>query len=365
MARLANLSDGRRDLIVIGGSAGALEAARRIVRDLPARLPAAVCIAIHTGRGSAHLMASILERSGRLPASYPADGDELLPGRIYIAPGDYHLLIEPGVIRLARGPKENGFRPAVDPLFRTAAKAYGARAVGLILSRGQNDGTLGLAAISRAGGVTVAQTPGDAIVSGMPESAIEYVDIDYVLPAAQIPALLVKLVSGSRRKPMTRRKNGKPGPKGVGRGKVDPAEAGTDLAVGVPDMAGPPSVFVCPECGGTLWEAEENGLLRYRCHVGHAFTGEALVEQHTDALEYALWTALRSLEESTALRRRMSSHARNRGLSNIAEQFDDEGDDFARRAATVRKALVVDDAATKEDALSKAVATRARRASKP
>src|SRR5262249_12207796 len=190
----------------------------------------------------------------------------------------------------------------------------------------------------------------------------EYTDVDYVLNADQIPALLVKLVNGSRQS----RDKRKARLNVVGRdAKPDPAEAGTDLATGAPDMAGPPAVFICPDCGGPLWEADQGGLLRYRCHVGHAYTSEALVGAQSDALEHALWTALRSLEESVALRRRMSSNARAHGMPQIGDRFDEEGDDFERRAAIVRKALVVDELRADEDRVADTIAKRARRATRP
>jgi two-component system chemotaxis response regulator CheB len=355
----------RRDLVVIGGSAGALEALRRIVKKIPPRLPAAVCIVIHVSPESEQLMASILARSGPLPASYAEDGEPVRPGRIYVARPDHHLLLEPGVLRLARGPKENGFRPAIDPLFRTAAASYGPRTIGIILSGGKDDGTQGMAAIGRAGGVTVAQDPEDAAVPGMPGSAIEFAGVDHVRRADDIPALLAGLVTGARDTRRGPRSGTRPpsNPSGAGAA-TDPAEAGTDLASGTPDAAGRPSVFICPECGGPLWELGENRLLHYRCHVGHAFTGESLVGAQADALEHALWTALRTLEESAALRRRMAAHARERGMDRIAQRFDEQGDDFDERAAIVRKVAVVEKLEPAEDRQTAAVARRARRATK-
>lgn len=351
------------DLIVIGGSAGALEALRQIVGKLPRRLPAAMCVVIHTSATSARLLAAILERSGPLPASYPTDGEPIVPGRIYVASPDHHLLIERSTLRVTKGPKENRFRPAVDPLFRTAAHTFGSRVIGVILSGGDGDGTLGLAAVARAGGVTIAQSPDDAIVTGMPASAIEFADVDHVLPADEIPALLSRLVGDSGTKAMVQK--GKPKLKSTAgrRQKPDTAEAGGALSPAGVGTRKPPSIFICPECGGPLWESEENGLLRYHCHVGHAFTAEAFVGAQADALEQALWTALRSLEEGAALRRRMAAHARGRGLAAIAERFDDDGDDLEQRAAMVRKALVVEDVPTNKDRPA-VIEERARQAAK-
>jgi len=217
------------DIIVVGGSAGALEALRRIIAGLPRHFQAAIFVVIHSGSGSRQLMAAILERSGPLRASSPDDGDPIVAGRIYVARPDHHLLLERTTIRITKGPKENGFRPAVDPLFRSAARSHGARVIGVILSGGQNDGTLGLAAIKRAGGLTIAQRPDDAIVPSMPESAIQFARADCVLAAAQIPALLLRATGWERKGRMTLRRKGSAVPGGSSHAAVDPVEAGTDL----------------------------------------------------------------------------------------------------------------------------------------
>src|SRR5262245_12679783 len=167
-----------RDIVVVGGSAGAIEALQRIVRDLDNRFCAAIFVVIHTAPGSSGFLPHILERTAVLPSAHPSDGDAIVGGRIYIAPPDHHLLVENGVVRITKGPKENGFRPAVDPLFRTAAEAYGSRVIGVILSGGQDDGTSGLALIKNAGGLAIVQNPLDALVPSMPESALQYVDVD-------------------------------------------------------------------------------------------------------------------------------------------------------------------------------------------
>jgi two-component system chemotaxis response regulator CheB len=363
MRALTGLRDFGHDVIVIGASAGGLEALRQIVASLPPSIPAAVFVVIHTGAQSERMLAPILARTGHLPASYANDGDPILTGQIYVAPPDHHLLIEPGFMRTTKGPRENGFRPAVDPLFRTAAAAYGARVAGIVLSGGQNDGTLGLLEIKRAGGLTIAQDPDEALVGSMPESAIQYVGVDHIVAAEAVASILLNHHMDAGTRSMSKRMKKKRAVKGVGHRRLDIAEVGTDLLGTGHRPKQAPSVFTCPECGGSLWETSEHGVLRYRCHVGHAYTGEALVDSQTEVLEQAMWTALRSLEEAAFLRKRMSQHARERGLHVIADRYDEQWDDYRSRAAIVRKALVIDDVSTAADKPAARVAERARRAS--
>jgi two-component system chemotaxis response regulator CheB len=360
-ARLAEQPKTPRTVIVIGGSAGGLEALQRVLTGVDGNLHAAVFVVIHTPAGAAHVLAAILQRASKMKACYPTDGEPLVGGRIDVGVPDHHLLIERGAVRITKGPRENGFRPAVDPLFRTAAAAYDRRVIGIVLSGGQNDGTLGMAAIKRAGGITVAQSPDDALVSSMPASAIANVGVDHVLTADQIRTFLLGSLRETGKKVMARRaKQHSPG--ASTRERPDPAAVGAALPGAPPSE--PPSMFVCPDCGGTLWEAEENGVLRYRCHVGHAYTAESLLDQQAETLEQAMWTALRSLEEGAALRARMADRARDRGMQTIADRYDEQSVDLKQRAAIVRKALVIDRETPIANRPAQKVEAQARRARK-
>ena len=320
-----------RDIVVIGASAGGLQALKDLIGGLPADVPAALFVVVHTSRTNSNVLARILERTGNLPAEAASNGAPVRHGRIYVAQGDHHLLLEPGRVRVVRGPKQNGFRPAVDPLFRTAAKAYGPRVIGIVLSGALDDGTLGLDCIKRAGGKAIAQQPDDALVDSMPLSAIQNVQVDHVLRATDMGALLSRLVreplsNGAR--PMAQAPTGK-----------DQAEMQPD-ALETGKLKGPLSPYTCPECGGTLWESQTGNLITFNCHTGHGFTAESLVAAQNDAVEEAWWSAVRALEEHAALQRRMAAHAREGGLEALGDRYDERQRAAEERSELIRQVLV-------------------------
>jgi two-component system chemotaxis response regulator CheB len=183
------------DIIVIGFSAGGVDALVRLVQGLPSNLPAALFVVHHFPASAVSVLPSILSRAGALPATHATDREPIECGRIYVAPPDRHLLLNNGRILVTRGPRENGHRPAIDPLFRTAAKAHGSRVIGVLLSGTMDDGTAGLMAIKRSGGMVVVQDPRDALYGGMPASAIEQVEVDHIVPASDLAPLLIRLVN--------------------------------------------------------------------------------------------------------------------------------------------------------------------------
>lgn len=299
----------RIDMIVIGASAGGVEALTRLVRALPSDLPAAVFVVVHFPETSPSLLPDILNRLGALPAAHARDGAEIEPGRIYVAPPGRHMLIKRTTVRLVEGPKENGNRPAIDPLFRTAARSCGPSVAGVLLSGMLDDGTMGMSAVKRYGGVAIVQDPQDALFGSMPQSAIDRVGVHHVLPLEAIGPLLTKLVEGAAPREFTPAEEEK-----------DPTEMDTEELAAL-ERRGKPSTFTCPECHGTLFELEEDGLLHYRCRVGHAYSFDTLATEQQNMLEAALWTALRSIEENNSLLERLIHRSESGGFSVSADHY--------------------------------------------
>jgi two-component system chemotaxis response regulator CheB len=283
-----------RDIIAIGGSAGSLDMLLSIFAVLPRDFPGNVFVTVHIGRSRSQLP-ELLGRAGSLPASNPRDGEAIEPGHVYIAPADRHLLVEPGAIRISRGPREHFTRPAIDPLFRSVASAYQGRVIGVVLSGGGSDGAAGLDAIKRAGGLAVVLDPQDAVAAEMPQAAAEIVEPDFVVSAADLPALIVRL---SR--------------------EAAPAIEPTPPA----DLAEPIQIFerpfalTCPDCGGALRKIGNGPTAQYRCHIGHIFGAGELLPAQLEVLEKALDTAQRVLNERIELSRQMVENSRAAGRTH-------------------------------------------------
>jgi two-component system chemotaxis response regulator CheB len=291
----------RRDVIAVGASAGGVEALAELARGLPADLPAAVFVVLHLPLDARSSLPSILSRAGPLPAAHALDGGAIHPGHIYVAPPNRHLLFEGGRMRLSVGPRINSVRPSIDVLFRSAARTFDVRVIGVVLSGTLNDGTLGLDAIRLRGGVVVVQDPGEARFAGMPQSAIERLDPDYVLPVAEIPGLLKHLSAGVPQQ--------RPAAEGS-----DAVERDRAAEMRIDDAAPPPHVkrgnaasgYTCPNCHGSVWELDDGGLPRIECRVGHAFSLDAFLGEQAVALEDAIWSAINALEERAATLRRFA-----------------------------------------------------------
>jgi two-component system, chemotaxis family, protein-glutamate methylesterase/glutaminase len=284
----------QRDIVVVGASAGGVEALRQLVSGLPPELPAAVFVVLHVLPSGTSVLPQILARQTALTVSAAQDGEPIERGRIYVAPPDHHMLLEPGRVRLTRGPRENGHRPAVDPLFRSAARSYGQRVIGLVLSGALDDGTAGLKMISDGGGSAVVQDPAGALYPSMPRSALAHDATARPVPLEELADALCSMID----EPIE---------------ALEPTQPSGTLAVSRNDRAdesdpraGTITGLTCPECGGALWEHDDSGVLRFKCHVGHAYSSDSLEVSQAQALESALWAALRSLQERADMFRRLS-----------------------------------------------------------
>ena len=320
-----------RDIVVVGASAGGVEALVGLAASLPADLPAAVFVVLHLPATGTSALPDILSRHGPLTATHVKDGAPIENGHIYVAPPDHHLLVRSGHVHLTRGPRENGHRPAVDTLFRSAAREYATRVIGVVLSGALDDGTAGLLAIKSRGGLAVVQEAGDALYPAMPCHALEHVRVDHVVAVASMGKLLARLTAEPA--------GGPPGPVPTDM-TVEVDVEGFSLEAMEGEHPGEPSGFSCPDCNGVLWEIQTERLRRYRCRVGHAWSPASLLIQQSEALEGALWIALRTLEERAALARRLAEPARRRGHSITATRFEEQATEAQQAARLVRNLLV-------------------------
>lgn len=322
------------DIIVVGSSAGGVEALKEVAAALPADLPAAVFAVLHQSPDAPGMLGKILDRAGPIPAGMACHNEPIERGRIYVAPPDHHLLIKDGRMVLGRGPRENRARPSIDATFRSASVAYGPRVVGVILTGYLDDGASGIAAVERCGGITVIQDPKDASYPDMPESALRALKAgrgpDHLVPLAEIGALLDRLAHTERGEAVEPPRDIVIEANIAERAMSDiPAEE----ALGDQVPAG------CPECGGPLWEVEEDRVKRFRCHVGHAYTERALVADQDDAVERALWVALRTLEERANMLESMARREHEAGRSASGKVYDERAAESRDHVRHLRELL--------------------------
>ena len=323
------------DIIVIGASAGGVEALQTIASALPSRLEAAVFVVLHVTAEATSALPAILNRAGPLPAHHAINNERISYGRIYIAQPDFHLVLRDGHVRVVHGPRENRSRPAIDPLFRSAAIIYGPRVVGVVLSGALDDGTAGLLAIKAQRGLAIVQDPDDALVPGMPRSALEYVKVDHTVPVAEIGPLLVRLANepASTSVPTPSRRLAM---------EAEMPSLEPDIMETVDKYAAEPSPFTCPECHGTLWELADGDLVRYRCRVGHSYSTDSMTVEQAQSTERALWAAVRALEDKAALARRIEHAARDRSHTDVATRFEERARETEQHAEAVRRLILTD-----------------------
>jgi two-component system chemotaxis response regulator CheB len=327
---------GTRNIIVIGASAGGFDALKKLVEDLPQDLPAAIFVVWHMAADVTGILPQVLSRSGRLPATNAVDGEKIEPSRIYVAPPDHHLILENSHVRVTKGPKENRFRPAVDPLFRSAAYAYGTRVIGVILSGALDDGTSGLWTIKYHGGVAVVQDPLDAEIPSMPRNAMREVEVDYVVPVSEMADLLVRLsneeLAEASEVVMEDDEN-----KQTEFEIRTATEHKTTMDI---TKFGELTFFTCPDCHGVLFRLTDGNRPRFRCHTGHAFSADTLLTTVTGSIEDSLWSAIRCIEESVMLLNQMGNHFVNTGQTNLGAIYFKKALEAQSRGNLVRQTVM-------------------------
>ena len=364
-----------RDIIVIGGSAGSYEPLKSIISSLPASFPASILVVVHMASDFPSLLPEHLGMVSHLPVSQAVDMEPIRRGHIWVARPDYHFTVEAGRLRVQRGPRENRHRPAIDPLFRTAARVYGSLVIGVILSGQQDDGSMGLYAVKQRGGIAIVQDPNDAAASEMPRHALLYATPHYVLRAGDLAANLIELAQIDQDEiVMPKRKPSKPNGKPVGKtahrlrtanasslsdkksrrgsrvaapSNHPPVEGGENeqnlKAAYFDEGEGNPSVFACPECHGVLWEVRDGDLVLFRCRVGHSYGSESLATELSGASEAALWAAMRALEEKAAMQRRIADGLGSNSKS--ARRLHDQSAADDANAHIIRDMIFARDAA--------------------
>lgn len=319
-----------RNVVVIGGSAGAINPLNAILRQLPSDLEAAVLVVVHVPTKSQGLRA-VFASDCPLPVVMAHDGMLIENGRVYVAPPDHHLLLSDGELKLGNGPRENLSRPAIDPLFRSAALSAGSRVIGLILSGLLNDGASGLAAIKHRGGIALVQAPNTAAASSMPIAALEATPVDLSGSEVDLAAAIVRFVGGE-----------------AGPSVPAPSELYLEVAIAAGsattsatiEKLGHPIALTCPDCGGVLSEVDGAHPLRFRCQVGHGYTGQTLVAKQQGAVDEAMRVALRIVEERAELIARMGRDAEVSGRNGIADSYTQRAAEYRGQAEIIRNALL-------------------------
>jgi two-component system chemotaxis response regulator CheB len=301
------------NIIVIGTSAGGLEALDALVGQLPTDLPSAIFIVQHMSPQNTGI--ALLHRLAKYKAfrcSLAIDAEKFQAGRIYIAPPDYHLLVKKDCVLVTKGARENRYRPGIDPLFRSAAATHGSSVVGVLLTGVLDDGTAGLLAVKKCGGITIVQDPKEAAYPEMPQSAVNNVGVTHCAPISEIAGLIEKYAN-------QRPGKSKPVPDSI---RIEAGIAERVLSdVAEVSGLGDQVPYNCPNCGGVLWEMDADGMIRYRCHTGHSFTAKSLLTSQTERIEETLWVSLRMFEERKNL---LNNLAKGEGHGSIKEKYREQ-----------------------------------------
>ena len=324
------------DVIVIGTSAGGLKALSAVLRELPAGIGAAIFVVQHLAADRKSELPKLLGDITDLPVRSPADEEAFLPGHVYVAAPDYQLLVNADRVRVLRGPQENRFRPSIDALFRSAARAHGSRVIGMVLTGYLDDGTVGLQTIKKRGGITVVQDPAEAEYPSMPRMALRYVDVDYTVPISEAGALLIRLVA----EPPALQDDFPTTPAIEIESNIAEQLMNTREFLENVERIGERTTYTCPDCNGAIWQIGDEEPLKLRCHVGHSFTGEVFTAEQSQNIETALWTAIRIMEEKVTFSRQLAERKRQQNLHDESDAYEAEANAVDTAVTSVRDLIV-------------------------
>ncbi|MBA9079158.1 chemotaxis protein CheB [Rufibacter quisquiliarum] len=324
------------DIVVIGTSAGGMAVLTKLVSQLPADLPASIFIVQHLARESnVEILVNRLQMNTQLVCEVAEHEKTFEPGHLYFCPQDHHLLLQRGRMLVTKGPRENLFRPAIDPLFRSAAAAYDSRVIGIILTGMLQDGTVGMQAVKRSGGLTMVQLPAEAEYPDMPQSVMNEMEVDYAVPVGEMGLLVQELVSvpasTDHQVPQDIQYEATIAERLMTQGNGHSEEMG---------VMGPQVPVTCPDCGGALWEVKNGTLSHLRCHVGHSFTPESYLQGNLEALEETMWVALRMLEERRTMLSSLADQDRKRGSKYWASTQEERAEELKVHIERIRQVLL-------------------------
>jgi two-component system, chemotaxis family, protein-glutamate methylesterase/glutaminase len=321
-------------IIVIGASAGGFEALKILMAGLPGDFTTPIFIVWHMSPDVPGILPQVLNKANTISAAHAYNNEAIQPNRVYVAPPDHHLLIDEGKVLVTHGPKENRFRPAVDPLFRSAAYTYGSRVIGVILSGALDDGTAGLWTIKHYGGTAIVQDPMDAEVPSMPENAMREVTIDHCVQISQLPELLVRLSTEPITNNVVVMKDEQT------KKEIQIAAEESGMKKGIMKF-GELSPYTCPECHGVLSILHNDNIVRYRCHTGHAYSADALMASITEKIEDSLYSAIRGMDENIMLLNHLGDHSAEANQPKLAALYFQKAKEVQERSEPLRKAALV------------------------
>jgi two-component system, chemotaxis family, protein-glutamate methylesterase/glutaminase len=324
----------QHDIIVIGTSAGGIEALTQLLAPIKSSIPASIFIVLHLSPHSSNeALITILQKNTELTCMTAVHGKHIKKGHVYLAPVNEHLLIKDDHILLVRGARENGFRPAIDATFRSAAANYGSRVIGVILTGLLYDGIAGMEAIKRSGGFTIVQDPQDAEFNELPQNVLQHIEVDYCLPLHEIAVLLSELA----RRPSDTSISV---PEDI-RIEAEIAERMLQ-STEVVETLGDRSHFTCPDCGGSLWQLNHGDTIRFRCHTGHAHVAQSLLSEKDKQLEETLWIAMRVLEERKNMLTALAAQNRNDSKNRVADSYQDKIEEAKMHIDRIKAILTTD-----------------------